>query len=174
LVPCPGLGSSAPPTSKYRNELCLDGIQFGRAMLITYDQRRMARTLQGWAVSVLLEAGVVRECEEHGWMPDRTDPMRESVPSTGSAAALERLRPSRCSTIMNAPSPDQALIHCAQCGAWPMALAPNEIKDSRRLSFRCPKCHAVSVFSIGAAGSLVPAVPAKAQTPLVADETRPR
>ena len=37
-----------------------------------------------------------------------------------------------------------------------MALAPNDIKDFRKLSFRCPKCHAQPVYSIGAAGSLVP------------------
>ena len=32
------------------------------------------RTLEGWARSVLLEAGAIRECEEHGWMRDRSDP----------------------------------------------------------------------------------------------------
>jgi hypothetical protein len=38
-------------------------------------QRRPAiRTLRGWAISVLQEAGAIRECEEHGWMQDRADP----------------------------------------------------------------------------------------------------
>ena len=32
------------------------------------------RTLHGWAISVLKEAGAIRECEEHGWMQDRADP----------------------------------------------------------------------------------------------------
>ena len=32
------------------------------------------RTLQGWAISVLQEAGAIRECEEHGWMKDSADP----------------------------------------------------------------------------------------------------
>ncbi|MBR1236543.1 hypothetical protein JQ611_31430 [Bradyrhizobium sp. AUGA SZCCT0182] len=32
------------------------------------------RTLAGWARSILLEAGAILECEEHGWMKDRTDP----------------------------------------------------------------------------------------------------
>jgi hypothetical protein len=32
------------------------------------------RTLEGWARSVLLEVGAIRECEEHGWMRDRSDP----------------------------------------------------------------------------------------------------
>jgi hypothetical protein len=38
-------------------------------------QRRPAiRTLRGWAISVLQEAGAIHECEEHGWMQDRADP----------------------------------------------------------------------------------------------------
>jgi hypothetical protein len=36
--------------------------------------RRPIRTLRGWAISVLREAGAIRECEEHGWAQDRTDP----------------------------------------------------------------------------------------------------
>jgi hypothetical protein len=32
------------------------------------------RTIDGWARAVLLEAGAIRECEEHGWAKDRTDP----------------------------------------------------------------------------------------------------
>jgi hypothetical protein len=32
------------------------------------------RTLRGWAISVLQEAGAIRECEEHGWMQDHADP----------------------------------------------------------------------------------------------------
>jgi len=32
------------------------------------------RTLRGWAISVLQDAGAIRECEEHGWMQDRADP----------------------------------------------------------------------------------------------------
>src|SRR5713226_1637675 len=28
---------------------------------------------EGWATCVLLEAGAIRECEEHGWMKDRAD-----------------------------------------------------------------------------------------------------
>jgi hypothetical protein len=43
-------------------------------MLMTKHRRPAIRTLRGWAISVLLEAGAVRECEEHGWMQDRADP----------------------------------------------------------------------------------------------------
>jgi hypothetical protein len=37
-------------------------------------RRSAFRTLEGWAISQLLQAGAIRECEEHGWMKDRADP----------------------------------------------------------------------------------------------------
>ena len=40
-------------------------------MLMTKERRPSIRTLRGWAISVLQEAGAIRECEEHGWMQDR-------------------------------------------------------------------------------------------------------
>jgi hypothetical protein len=43
-------------------------------MLIASERRPAIRALRGWAISVLQEAGVIRECEEHGWMQDRADP----------------------------------------------------------------------------------------------------
>ena len=43
-------------------------------MLMMKERRPAIRTLQGWAISVLIEAGAVRECDEHGWMQDRGDP----------------------------------------------------------------------------------------------------
>jgi hypothetical protein len=49
-------------------------------MLTMKKQRPAIRTHRGWAISVLHEAGAIRECEEHGWMQDRTDPhARESA-----------------------------------------------------------------------------------------------
>jgi hypothetical protein len=43
--------------------------------MLTMKERRPAfRTTEGWARSVLLEAGVIHECEDHGWMKDRADP----------------------------------------------------------------------------------------------------
>ena len=42
-------------------------------MLVTKERQPAIRTIEGWATSVLLEAGAIRECEEHGWMKDRTD-----------------------------------------------------------------------------------------------------
>jgi hypothetical protein len=44
------------------------------SMLMTKASRPAVRTLRGWAISVLQEAGAIRECEEHGWMLDRADP----------------------------------------------------------------------------------------------------
>ena len=43
-------------------------------MLMIKERRPAIRTLRGWAISVLQEAGAIRECEEHGWMQDRADP----------------------------------------------------------------------------------------------------
>ncbi|SFP36563.1 hypothetical protein SAMN05216330_1073 [Bradyrhizobium sp. Ghvi] len=43
-------------------------------MLMTKQRRPVIRTLRGWAINVLNEAGAIRECEEHGWMQDRADP----------------------------------------------------------------------------------------------------
>jgi hypothetical protein len=39
-----------------------------------YRDRQAIRTLKGWATSVLLEAGAIREGEDHGWMIDRANP----------------------------------------------------------------------------------------------------
>jgi len=43
-------------------------------MLVMKERRAALRTIEGWARSVLLETGAICECEEHGWMRDRTDP----------------------------------------------------------------------------------------------------
>lgn len=42
-------------------------------MLMFRERRPAIRTLPGWAISVLNEAGAIRECGEHGWMQDRGD-----------------------------------------------------------------------------------------------------
>ncbi|MHC2337887.1 hypothetical protein [Bradyrhizobium sp. USDA 4454] len=43
-------------------------------MLMTKERRPAIRTLRGWAIQVLQEAGATHECEEHGWAKDRADP----------------------------------------------------------------------------------------------------
>lgn len=37
-------------------------------------QKPAFQTTHGWAISVLQEAGMIRECEHHGWMRERADP----------------------------------------------------------------------------------------------------
>ena len=63
-------------------------------MLMTKEKRSAIRTLRGWAISVLNEAGAIRECEEHGWAQDRADPhareraidLARQAPPTGISA----------------------------------------------------------------------------------------
>jgi hypothetical protein len=43
-------------------------------MLMTRERKPAIRTLRGWAIQVLQEAGAIHECDEHGWMQDRADP----------------------------------------------------------------------------------------------------
>jgi hypothetical protein len=43
-------------------------------MLMMKERRPAFRTIEGWARSVLLDAGAIHECEEHGWAKDRADP----------------------------------------------------------------------------------------------------
>jgi hypothetical protein len=43
-------------------------------MLMTKERLPAIRTLRGWAISVLQDAGAIRECEDHGWMRDRAGP----------------------------------------------------------------------------------------------------
>jgi len=45
-----------------------------KTMLITKSPRPAFRSVQGWARSILLEAGAIRECEDHGWAKVRSDP----------------------------------------------------------------------------------------------------
>jgi hypothetical protein len=43
-------------------------------MLMTSKPWPAVRMLERWAISVLMEAGAIQECEEHGWKKDRADP----------------------------------------------------------------------------------------------------
>jgi hypothetical protein len=71
-------------------------------MLTTQVRRPATRTPWGWAISVLHEAGAIRECEAHGWVTDRADPhardhavqiARQNPPPRFSAdAAVTELR----------------------------------------------------------------------------------
>jgi hypothetical protein len=43
-------------------------------MLMTKGRPKAIRTLRGWAIHALQEAGAIHECEEHGWAKDGADP----------------------------------------------------------------------------------------------------
>jgi hypothetical protein len=42
--------------------------------MLMKERRPTIRTLSAWAISVLHETNAIRECEEHGWLQDRSDP----------------------------------------------------------------------------------------------------
>jgi len=88
-------------------------------MLWTIERRPAIRTLHGWAISVLKEAGAIRECEEHGWMQDRADPharkraleiAREYPPdgisAEAAAIAIAEVLDSIGDTCPECPQPD--------------------------------------------------------------------
>jgi hypothetical protein len=88
-------------------------------MLITKERQLAIRTLRGWAISVLSEAGAIRECEEHGWMQDRADPHARDrafqiartdppagVPSHVAAVAIFEVLDSIGDTCPECPSAD--------------------------------------------------------------------
>jgi hypothetical protein len=64
---------------------------------MTKERRPATRTIDGWARSVLLETGAIRECEEHAWMRDRTDRMPaivhfSSLATIRRSASLRKVR----------------------------------------------------------------------------------
>jgi hypothetical protein len=42
-------------------------------MLYVTERKRPIRTLRGWAISTLQDAGAIRQCEYHGWLVDCAD-----------------------------------------------------------------------------------------------------
>jgi hypothetical protein len=52
---------------------------------------------------------------------------------------------------------EQMLVTCSQCNAWPMSLAPNGSGAPIGWpTFKCPKCRAVEVYTVGVGGRLIP------------------
>ena len=71
-------------------------------MLTTKERRPATRTLRGWAISLLQEAGAIKECEEHGWMQDRADPHaspRHVVAVRASMTSGTRCGPHPCGFV---------------------------------------------------------------------------
>jgi hypothetical protein len=88
-------------------------------MLMKKERQPTIRTLRGWAISVLSEAGAIRECEEHGWMQDRADPHARDrafqiartdppagVSSQAAAVAIAEMQDSIGDTCPECPSAD--------------------------------------------------------------------
>ncbi|WOH67124.1 hypothetical protein [Bradyrhizobium sp. BWA-3-5] len=88
-------------------------------MLMTKERQPAIRTLRGWAISVLSEAGAICECEDHGWMQDRADPHASNrafqiartdppagVSSQAAAIAIAEVLDSIGDTCPECPSPD--------------------------------------------------------------------
>src|ERR1700710_1504349 len=64
------------------------------SMPMTSERRPVTRTLRGWAIHVLQEAGAIHECEEHGWAQDRADPhARERALDIARQEPLDGLSP---------------------------------------------------------------------------------
>jgi hypothetical protein len=42
--------------------------------MLTRERRPDFKTVDRWATRLLLEAGAIHECHEHGWAKDGTDP----------------------------------------------------------------------------------------------------
>jgi hypothetical protein len=52
------------------------------------------RTVDRWAIGLLLEAGAIHKCDQHGWAKDRTDPRaREEALRTAREEPLAGLSP---------------------------------------------------------------------------------
>jgi hypothetical protein len=65
-------------------------------MLTTSNQRPAVQTARGWPISVLHEAGAIREYETHGWMQNRADPH-----ACERALTIQRQQPSRLRGILH-------------------------------------------------------------------------
>lgn len=102
-----------------RNEEAGARIRPSRSDCDADDQERQPAILTrpGWAISVLQEAGAIRECGEHGWMQNRADPH-----------ARERAFDIACQDPPPGVSPDEA------------AAAVRDVLDS--IGDTCPECPA--------------------------------
>jgi hypothetical protein len=67
-------------------------------MLMTKERRPAFRTIEGWARSILIEAGAIHECEEHGWAKDCADPHARdrALDMAASGPAAGRFAPGGC------------------------------------------------------------------------------
>jgi hypothetical protein len=65
---------------------------------MTKERRPAIRSLRGWALGVMQEAGAIHECDGHGWAKDSADPYtreRALDRQAGAAGRHRRTKPSR-------------------------------------------------------------------------------
>ena len=69
-------------------------------MLMVRAKRPATRPLRGWAISVLHEAGAIKECEEHSWMQEATAlPGNEAALRVAIERSFLRRSPKRASRV---------------------------------------------------------------------------
>ena len=62
--------------------------------MLTRERRPDFRTVDRWAIGLLLDTGAIHKCDQHGWMQDRTDPhAREEALRIARAEPLAGLSP---------------------------------------------------------------------------------
>jgi hypothetical protein len=89
--PCTALAAGTADNPKKDSSRKKGFVPAGAISMLMMKERRAAiRTLQGWATSVLLEAGAILECEEHSWLKERTDPDAWARPCRRSAGSAAR------------------------------------------------------------------------------------
>jgi hypothetical protein len=69
------------------------------------------RTVERWAMGLLLEAGAIHKCDQHGWAKDRTDPYARDE-------ALQTVREEPPAVL----SPKEAVAPCVEC--WNRSATP--------------------------------------------------
>ena len=63
-------------------------------MMLTRERRPDFRAVDGWAIRLLLEAGAIHKCPQHGWAQDQTDPhARQEALRIARQEPLEGLSP---------------------------------------------------------------------------------
>jgi hypothetical protein len=109
------------------------GFVYRRSASNANERRRPTiRSLNGWAISVLYETNAIRECEEHGWVRDRSDPHARE-----RAFDIARLDP----PPEFHPKPLLSLLwRCWFQLATPAPNARRRIEKNARHSFECACC----------------------------------
>jgi hypothetical protein len=70
--------------------------------MLKRDRRPPFRTVDRWAIELLLETGAIHKCEHHGWAKDRTDPhAREEALRIAREEPLAGLSPEEAAAVIH-------------------------------------------------------------------------